>query len=103
MYPTKRTNRPFGFIKHNGLNFVKSPSNPSSRLRRLTYFLFVNGPKSKAQILTELFKVHPRKSFRGWGAPFFNAAIRSEFIVMTRVGRKVFYDVGPAYLSLKVN
>ena len=102
MYPTKRTNRPFGFIKHNGLNFVKSPSNPSSRLRRLTYFLFVNGPKSKSQILTELFKVQP-ESHRGWGAPFFNAAIRSGFITMTRVGKTPMYDVGPAYLSLKVN
>ena len=102
MYPTRRPNRPFGFIKHNGLNFVKSPTDPSSRLRRLTFYLYVNGPKTKAQILTELFKVEV-ESQRGWGAPFFNAAVRSGFITMTRVGRSPVYDVGPAYLSLKVN
>jgi hypothetical protein len=105
MYPTRRTNRPFGFIKHNGLNLAKSPSNPKSRLRRITFYLYVNGPRTRAQILQDVFGINSQNtsSVRGWGAYIFSAATEAGFVTQTRKGRTVMYDVGPAYLSLKVD
>lgn len=95
--------RPFGFRKHNNLTFEKSVDRPNSRLRRVTRYLYLNGSKTRAEILADVFKrtTSNTGSLRGWGGYLFSGAVEAGFITKTRVGNKVFYDVGPSYLALK--
>lgn len=99
----------------NGLNFVRSVSNPNSRLNKVRTYLMVNGRATKRDILRDVFGkivsddipfvnrkalVDSRHALsragevtRGWGAYLFGYGIRHGFFKKERIGNKVFYSL----------
>lgn len=103
MYTDRSTN-PYGYVAHNGINFRYSVKNPTSRLARLIAYLRDNGPKSKEDILRDVFNREigqwtlntPNFTSRGWGAYLFTGSVVVGFITKTRVnGNHVLYSLGP--------
>ena len=88
----------------NGLNFSKSVGNPNSRLERVRSYLSTNGPRTKRDILRDVFgKVvdttprHVRDILNGvtygWGAYLFGYGVRHGFFTKTRKGRTTLWSV----------
>ena len=74
----------------NGMNFSKSVKNPNSNLRKVLSYLAVNGPRSKSEILQNVFgRVYEwrpgyRQVKRGWGSSMFGLARRCGFLTCYR-------------------
>lgn len=96
----------------NGLNFSKSVGNPSSRLERVREYLRVNGPRSKREILRDVFgktvgvprgewmvgkgwvRVTPDTLVtRGWGSYLFQYGVRHGFFTKVRRGNVWYWSV----------
>lgn len=93
---TKNT-RPFGFQKHNGLNFKLSVKNPNSRLAKMVNYVRANGPTTRMELATGALhagSIQMLNSPRGWNGYAFSGACQGGFLVKYRVGRKVYYDLG---------
>lgn len=108
----------FGFIKPrysavpphltapNGMNFTKSVGNPNSRLERVREYLRINGPRTKREILRDVFgkevgdlrenwKVRMEKGHtsHGWGAYLWTYGVKHGFFTKTRKGRTILWHV----------
>lgn len=93
-YRVRRSSRPFHLTAHNGLNFSKSVGNAKSRLERVREYLRVNGPRSKRDILRDVFgRTIDPTTFRGWGSTFFRMAVRHGFFTKSRNGNTVLWSV----------
>lgn len=88
-------NEPYGFQKHNGLNFVRSVKNPNSRLAKVIEYLRICGPSSRRAIAVNALGMSDTvASPRGWNAYVFSGAVTAGFIEKVRSGRRVFYKLG---------
>jgi transposase len=73
----------------NGLNFNRSIGNPKSNLERIRSYLWDRGPRTKREILADVFG-RPNV-LRGHTSGLFALAIRAKLIRKIRVGSTVFY------------
>jgi hypothetical protein len=104
-YGRRQSSVPSHLTAPNGLNFSKSGANPHSRLNRVRDYLIKNGPKSKRDILRDVFgKVldssdqyyrnpDPNVVNRGWNSTFFRMAIHHGFLKKVRVGNVTMWSV----------
>lgn len=94
----------------NGLNLSKSVTNPDSRLNRVRSYLHTNGPRTKRDILRDVFghtigvnryeytptmgwhRIGPKFVTRSWGSYLFTLAVRYGYITKTRKGNTVLYS-----------
>lgn len=90
----------------NGMNFVRSVGNPNSRLERVRDYLTKNGPRTKRDILRDVFGkevgdlrehwlARRRKGnvSHGWGAYLWTYGVKQGFFTKTRKGRTVLWNV----------
>lgn len=77
----------------NGLNFSKSVGNPNSRLNRVRDYLSKNGPRTKRDILRDVFGKNVGQVSYGWGTYLFGYGIRHGFFTKTRKGNSVLWSV----------
>lgn len=90
----------------NGMNFTRSVGNPNSRLERVRDYLTKNGPRTKREILRDVFGkevgdlrmnwMTRRKlghTSHGWGAYLFGYGVRHGFFKHERKGRTVLWSV----------
>ena len=97
------------FYAPNGMNLSKSVTNPTSRLSRVRSYLHTNGPRTKRDILHDVFgktigvnrfeyingkwqTFTPNIVTRGWASYVFTLAIRYGYITKTRKGNVVLYS-----------
>jgi len=106
-YINRRSSVPSHLTAPNGLNFSKSGANPNSRLNRVRDYLIKNGPKSKRDILRDVFgktldssdrywqrqQTNPTVVNRGWNSTFFRMAIHHGFLKKVRVGNVTMWSV----------
>lgn len=99
----------------NGLNFVRSVGNPNSRLEKVRKYLSDNGPRSKVEILRDVFgkevetlvertspwqeRVGNGKVSYGWGTYLFGYGVRHGFFTKSRKGRSVLWNLTGGSLS----
>lgn len=97
---------PAHLTARNGLNFSKSVGNPNSRLERVREYLRVNGPRSKREILQDVFNKEVGDMWadwktrwengwvsHGWGAYLFMYGVRHGFFTKTRRGNVTYWDI----------
>jgi hypothetical protein len=102
----KYSSRPAELTAPNGMNFSRSVGNPNSRLERVRSYLTTNGPRTKRQILRDVFgkevgdlREHwmARRSkghtSHGWGAYLFGYGVRHGFFKHERKGNTVYWSV----------
>jgi hypothetical protein len=90
----------------NGINFTRSVGDPTSRLERVRTYLRNNGPRTKRQILRDVFgkevgDLREHWTLRrekghvshGWGAYLWVYGVRHGFFTKVRKGRTVLWDV----------
>ena len=89
----------------NGLNFVRSVSNPNSRLNKVRAYLATHGASTKREIVYRVFgkKIMDKnipwynnnsgEVSSGWGSYLFNYAQKHGYIKSKRVGNQVFYSL----------
>jgi hypothetical protein len=86
----------------NRMNLTKSIGNPKSRFERIRYYLFVNGPRTKREILRDVFgkEVYTdRNSYRpdrvsmGWASYVFNLAVKNHLFHKTRKGNVTYWSI----------
>lgn len=90
----------------NGMNFVKSVGVPTSRLERVRKYLSENGPRTKREILRDVFgkdvgnlREHWQTRHQkgnvthGWGAYLFVYGVRHGFFRHERKGRTVLWSL----------
>jgi len=94
VYYTMTKNTPFGFQMFNGLNFSKSVSNPNSRLAKMVNYVRQNGPSTREDIGRNALGFRFVHWARNWNSYGFSGAVQGEFLIRTRVGRKVYYNLG---------
>lgn len=104
-YINRRSSVPSHLTAPNGLNFSKSGANPNSRLNRVRDYLIKNGPKSKRDILRDVFgktldssdryylNGAPNVVNRGWNSTFFRMAVHHGFLKKVRVGNVTMWSV----------
>lgn len=90
----RRSSCPSHLTAPNGLNFSQSVGNPNSRLARVHEYLRVNGPRTKREILRDVFgRTIDPTTFRGWGSTFFSLGVRYGVFHKTRRGNVTFWSV----------
>ena len=102
----KYSSMPADLTAPNGMNFTKSVGNPNSRLEKVRKYLSDNGPRTKREILRDVFgqevgdiKEHYMVRMEkghvsyGWGAYLFGYGVRHGFFHKTRTGRTVLWSV----------
>ena len=77
----------------NGLNFSKSVGNPNSRLERVRSYLSTNGPRTKRDILRDVFGKHVGQVSYGWGTYVFGYGVKHGYFKHERKGRTVLWSV----------
>lgn len=90
----------------NGMNFVRSVGNPNSRLERVRDYLTKNGPRTKREILRDVFgkevgdlrenwlvRRNKGNVSHGWGTYLFVYGVKHGFFTKTRKGRTVLWSV----------
>ena len=90
----------------NGMNFSRSVGNPNSRLERVRSYLTTNGPRTKRQILRDVFgkevgdlrehwmaRRNKGHTTRGWGAYLFGYGVRHGYFKHERKGNTVYWSV----------
>jgi len=106
-YGRRQSSVPSHLTAPNGLNFSKSGANPHSRLNRVRDYLIKNGPKSKRDILRDVFgktldsadrywqrqQTNPTVVNRGWNSTFFRMAVHHGFLKKVRVGNVTMWSV----------
>ena len=107
-YGFRRSSVPTHLTAWNGLNFSRSVGNPSSRLERVREYLRVNGPRTKREILRDVFGksiveydtyLHvwnyglPNVVTRGWGTYLFGYGVRHGFFKKERKGNITYWSV----------
>lgn len=94
-YSRRLSSRPSHLTAPNGLNFVRSVTNPNSRLSRLREYLTLNGPRSKREILRDVFGKENLDSstVRGWGVYLFTYGVHHGFLRKERKGNTVLWSV----------
>lgn len=106
VYGRGRSSVPTHLTAWNGMNFAKSVGNPSSRLERVRDYLRVNGPRSKREILRDVFNrtldnrtmtYDERQSkgvvTSGWGTYLFGYGVRHGFFTKVRKGNITVWSV----------
>jgi hypothetical protein len=96
----------------NGINFVKSVGNPNSRLEKVRKYLSDNGPRTKREILRDVFgkeigdlREHwmTRRTkghvTHGWGAYLWTYGVRHGFFTKTRKGNTTLWSLAGGSLS----
>jgi len=103
-YGHRRSSVPTHLTAWNGLNFSRSVGNPQSRLERVREYLRVNGPRTKREILRDVFgrtldNVNPIR-FRSpnsvtssWGTYLFGYGVRHGFFRKERKGNITYWSV----------
>lgn len=93
-YSRSNSSRPLHLTAPNGLNFIRSEGNPTSRLERVKTYLRVNGPKTKREILRDVFGKDTLDSttVRGWGSQFFQYATIHRHLTHERKGKTVVWS-----------
>jgi len=103
-YGRRRSSVPRHLTACNGLNFSKSVGNPKSRLERVREYLRVNGPRSKREILRDVFgktldhtTKYPNRSrdmvTSGWGTYLFGYGVHHGFFQKVRRGNVWYWSV----------
>jgi len=110
-------NQPFGAAYYNGMNFVKSVNDPTSRLARTLKYIRDEFRKRNyditkrdiiekcwgknidertgTQLINGQWKYWTYDTSRGYGSSFFSTAIKCGFLRKSRHGNKVYYGWGP--------
>lgn len=101
------------------MNLRKSVGNPNSRLNRIRQYLSTNGPRTKRDILRDVFnktigvsrygyspvtgwkKVTPDVVTIGWGSYVFNLAVKYGYLQKVRKNRTTYWSVNPSIISTK--
>jgi len=105
----KYSSMPADLTAPNGMNFTKSVGNPNSRLEKVRKYLSDNGPRTKREILLDVFgkvvessvernlpwqeRIGNGKVSYGWGAYLFGYGVRHGFFTKRRMGRTVLWSV----------
>ena len=102
----KYSSRPAELTAPNGMNFTKSVGNPNSRLEKVRKYLSDNGPRTKREILRDVFgkevgdlRMDWQTRYKlghtsyGWGAYLFGYGVRHGFFTKVRKGRTVLWSV----------
>ena len=93
---------------HNGMNLSKSIHNPTSRFRRVMDYLNTNGPRTKRQILSDVFgktvgvpygkyvegkwvSLTPNTVTMGWASYVFNLAVKYGYVRKIRRDRTTYW------------
>lgn len=94
-YGSSLSSRPRMLTALNGLNFVRSVGVPTSRLERVREYLRVNGPRTKRDILADVFGLKNLSSVavRGYHVYVFTLGVRNGFFTKERKGRTVLWSV----------
>ncbi len=111
-YGSRRSSVPRHLTAWNGLNFSRSVGNPTSRLERVREYLRVNGPRSKREILRDVFGKtlgktswgwnpvtqrmeckNPNVVTSGWGTYLFGYGVRHGFFRKERKGNVTYWSV----------
>jgi len=103
-YGHRRSSVPTHLTAWNGLNFSRSVGNPSSRLERVREYLRMNGPRTKREILRDVFgrtldhvTKYPNRSrdmvTSGWGTYLFGYGVRHGFFRKERKGNITYWSV----------
>lgn len=74
----------------NGMDLSRSVMNPKSRLNKVLAYLRQYGPRTRDQILDDVFD---RKGRKGYAAAFFTLMQNYGYIRKVRVGNRVTYEV----------
>jgi hypothetical protein len=102
----KYSSLPADLTAPNGMNFVRSVGVPTSRLERVRTYLRDNGPRTKREILRDVFgkevgdlrehwMVRREKGHttHGWGAYLFVYGVRHGFFRHERKGNTVYWSL----------
>lgn len=94
------------YTAHNGMNLSKSIGNPKSRFEKVRYYLFVNGPRTKREILRDVFgkvvadhptgwgtNTPPNVVSMGWGCYMFSLASKNGLFRKVRKGNVTYWSV----------
>lgn len=100
------SSKPAELTAPNGINFTKSVGNPNSRLERVRAYLTVNGPRTKREILRDVFgkdignlrddwmtRRAKGNVTHGWGAYLWTYGVRHGFFTKTRKGNVVYWNI----------
>lgn len=107
---SRKSSVPLELTAPNGLNFVKSVGNPNSRLEKVRTYLRTNGPRTKKDILRDVFgkevgksswfydgskmvSQNPHVVTRGWSTYLFGYGVRHGFFTKVRKGNTVLWSV----------
>ncbi len=85
------SSRPADLTGWNGLNFAKSEGVPTSRLERVRTYLRTNGPRSKRDILRDVFNRPDVDT--SWGSGFFQYAVKQGYFHKERKGNVTYWSV----------
>lgn len=107
-----RSSAPAHLTAPNGMNFSKSIGNPKSRLERVRSYLRTNGPRSKREILRDVFGktigksswaynhqsgrmecLTPNVVTMGWATWLFGYGVRHGFFTKVRRGNVTYWSV----------
>lgn len=94
-YGNSLSSRPRELTAPNGFNFVRSVGVPTSRLERVREYLRVNGPRTKRDILRDVFGiVNPSSSdVRGYHVYVFTYGVRNGFFTKERKGNVTYWNI----------
>lgn len=90
---SKYSSMPAELTAPNGMNFTKSVGNPNSRLEKVRKYLSDNGPKSKREILLDVFNKNIGNVTYGWGSYLFGYGVRHGFFAKTRKGNTTLWSL----------
>lgn len=78
----------------NGLNFAKSVGNPNSRLEKVRKYLAENGPRTKREIVRDVFGREIGNGVTaGWGAYLFGYGVKHGHFKYERKGNTVYWSL----------
>ena len=94
-YGSSLSSLPRELTAWNGLNFSRSVGVPTSRLERVRTYLRTVGPKSKRDILADVFglKDLTQVAVRGYHAYVFTLGVKQGFFTKERKGNVTLWNV----------
>lgn len=88
----RKSSVPLHLTAWNGLNFSRSVGNPDSRLEKIRTYLRTMGPRTKREILRDVFN-KTDVVIRGWGVYVFTYGVLHGFFRKERKGNVTYWSV----------